>query len=36
LNGLLFLSGLLLLAFVLTQLGHFAPRAPSETIAGAH
>ena len=36
LSGLLFLSGLLLLAFLLTQFGHFAPRAPSETIAGAH
>ena len=36
LSGLLFLSGLLLLAFLLTQFGRFAPRAPSETIAGVH
>jgi ACS family tartrate transporter-like MFS transporter len=36
LSGLLFLSGLLLLAFLLTQFGRFAPRAAAETIAGAH
>lgn len=36
LRGLLFLSGLLLLAFLFTRLSRFAPRAPVETIAGAH
>lgn len=36
LSGLLFLSGLLLLAFALTQFGRFAVAAPSETVAGAH
>jgi ACS family tartrate transporter-like MFS transporter len=34
LSGLLFLSGLLLLAFLLTQFGRFAARVPAESIAG--
>jgi ACS family tartrate transporter-like MFS transporter len=36
LSGLLFLSGLLVLAFLLTQFGRFSTRAPAETTAGAH
>lgn len=36
LGGLLFLSGLLLLAFLLTQFGRFAVTAPAETSAGVH
>jgi ACS family tartrate transporter-like MFS transporter len=36
LSGLLFLSGLLLLAFLLTQFGRFAARAPAETVAGVN
>ena len=36
LSGLLFLSGLLVLAFLLTQFGRFATRAPAETIAGVN
>jgi ACS family tartrate transporter-like MFS transporter len=36
LSGLLFLSGLLVLAFLLTQFGRFGTRAPVETTAGAH
>ena len=35
-SGLLFLGGLLLLAFLLTRFGRFAVRAPAETIAGVH
>ena len=36
LSGLMFLSGLLVLAFLLTQFGRFAARAPAETIAGVN
>ena len=36
LSGLLFLSGLLVLAFLLTQFGRFAARTSAETIAGVN
>jgi MFS transporter, ACS family, tartrate transporter len=36
LSGLLFLSGLLVVAFLLTQFGRFAARAAAETIAGVN
>jgi ACS family tartrate transporter-like MFS transporter len=36
LSGLIFLSGLLVLAFLLTQFGRFAVRAPAETMAGVN
>jgi ACS family tartrate transporter-like MFS transporter len=36
LSGLLFLSGLVLVAFLLTQFARFAVKAPAATIAGAH
>jgi MFS transporter, ACS family, tartrate transporter len=36
LSGLLFLSGLLVVAFLLTQFGRFAARAAAETMAGVN